>query len=246
MASTDKQMIPVLKSSLGSWHLRVERLPFTPERLAYKYDRLAPDWATVTERFGYDAAYRRLFKAFLKGPGRDIGRAPARVLDVGIGAGAFSLALLDSMSSAVELTGVDLSAAMLQEALARLAERKVQADLYQSDIRSLPFESAHFDVVISAHVLEHLTEPVAALKEIRRVLRPGGWLVICLTRQSWLGTYIHARWRTHRVSIAQIERWLEASDLEAEKHQLQPGGIFDRTSLVALGRCLPSNCEKRR
>jgi ubiquinone/menaquinone biosynthesis C-methylase UbiE len=160
---------------------------------------------------------------------------PLRVLDCGTGTGGFAIALARAWPRSVELTAVDISPAMIGAAQARFRREGLAAHVVQAGVYALPFAAGCFDVVIAAHVLEHLPEPVAALAEMRRVLRPGGWTVACLTRQSWLGAYIQARWRTHRLTRTRAMRWLRAAGFQTEPFDHTPGGLFDLTSLTAIG-----------
>ena len=99
----------------------------------------------------------------------------SRVLEVGVGTG-LSLAAypLD-----VDVVGVDLSPEMLQR-----AERKVEQagwdhiSLEQGDAQNLRFEDEHFDYVTSFHVVSVVPDPAAMVREMVRVCRPGGHLVI--------------------------------------------------------------------
>ena len=236
MSSTETTHIPVMSRNVGSWQFKIERQTLTTESLAAEYDRAAPGWTQITDKYGYATSYRKLFKQFFETLANDRNVQPLRVLDIGVGAGAFSLALADTCPVEIQLTAVDISSAMLLETATRLAERGVDATLRQADARSLPFDSASFDLVIGAHVFEHMPNPVIALAEIERVLRPGGWLLSCMTRRSWLGTYIQTKWRTHRVSRDRTVDWLTAAGLDAVPHTLQPNGICRLTSLVAIGR----------
>src|SRR5439155_9671254 len=65
-----------------------------------------------------------------------------------------------------------------QRLQASLEPRGAVAGLYQGDVSAMPFAGASFDKVILSEVLEHLDDDAAALREVRRVLRPGGVLAI--------------------------------------------------------------------
>jgi ubiquinone/menaquinone biosynthesis C-methylase UbiE len=91
----------------------------------------------------------------------------ARVLEVGTGTGRISAPLL---KRGVDLIGCDLSDKMLR----RLQQKLPSARIAQADASLLPFPSAHFDFVMTVHVL-HLIPPWReALREFRRVLKPEG------------------------------------------------------------------------
>lgn len=111
---------------------------------------------------------RRLFAALLRRRGI---AATARVLDIGTSSGT-NLRLMRELGFA-RAVGVDASI----EA-ARLCRAKGFAPVSLADACALPFADASFDLVLLTDVIEHIGEDVAALREARRVLRPGGDLLI--------------------------------------------------------------------
>lgn len=100
-----------------------------------------------------------------------------RVLEVGCGRGVALPGLAEHLAPA-ELVGVDIDGALVERARERVARRRVRAALHVGDLRSLPFPSGHFDLVIdfgtSYHVSGGHTGRLTALNEISRVLRVGG------------------------------------------------------------------------
>lgn len=94
---------------------------------------------------------------------------PGSWLDVGCGTGAL-LATAAATASPTRLAGVDPS----HDFLAVAATRLPAADLRVADAQSLPFDDGEFDVVASGLVLNFVPDPAAAVREMRRVARPGG------------------------------------------------------------------------
>lgn len=110
-----------------------------------------------------------------------------RVLDLGCGEGRHVIAAY--ALGEVHAVGVDLSRTDLTTAQARFAEIEEagnelkQLDLTEASALALPFADASFDKVICSEVLEHIPDYRAALKEIRRVLKPAGLLCVSVPRR---------------------------------------------------------------
>jgi ubiquinone/menaquinone biosynthesis C-methylase UbiE len=101
----------------------------------------------------------------------------SRILDVGCATGRLLLRL--ATTGAGHLCGTDLAPRILEAAREKLAQAGVRADLRPSDAEDhLPWPDRSFDVVTLTGVLHHFFRPLEALQEIRRVLRPGGRLIL--------------------------------------------------------------------
>ena len=96
--------------------------------------------------------------------------AGGTVLDLGCGVG-FDVARLEA--AGLTALGVDPSAVMIDHARARTASRLAQADGAR-----LPFRTGSLDGCRIERVLQHVDEPAAVVAEVRRVLRPGGFLAV--------------------------------------------------------------------
>jgi len=118
-----------------------------------------------------------------------------QVLEIGLGEGADSERLI---RRGARWSGVDLTAESVARVQTRLTLRELPyEELRQGSVLDLPFADGSFDVVFSHGVLHHVPEIKQAQREIRRVLRPGGQLVIM----------VYARWSlNYLVSIALIRR----------------------------------------
>lgn len=100
------------------------------------------------------------------------------VLDVGCGTGVMTRELTKHVGDTGSATGFDLSESML--AVAR--ERCPDATFKQGNVIELPFADQSFDVVVSSFMLMFVPDPEKALREMRRVLKPGGRLVVSVWR----------------------------------------------------------------
>jgi SAM-dependent methyltransferase len=99
------------------------------------------------------------------------------VLEIGCGTGLFWAFVPRSVTHDLNITLIDLSPTMVETASARTALHGHTVRAFAADVHGLPFDDDSFDLVMANHMLYHSPEPAVAIKEIARVLRPGGRLV---------------------------------------------------------------------
>jgi ubiquinone/menaquinone biosynthesis C-methylase UbiE len=103
------------------------------------------------------------------------GEGPVRVLDVGCGTGAMGL-LFSEMGH--QVTGIDLSERMMEQGRRKAAERGLSMTFLSGDAEDPPFPEDHFDLVVNRHLLWTLPHPERALRSWRRIVRPGGRVLV--------------------------------------------------------------------
>lgn len=100
----------------------------------------------------------------------------ARYVDLGIGDGMLTLMLAEVAES---VTAVDVSPEMLRQLESRARGKGItNVDTVEADIVDLPLESDSYDVAVLSQALHHAHDPAQALREARRILRPGGQLLV--------------------------------------------------------------------
>ena len=110
-------------------------------------------------------------------------RSRERVLEVGCGGGAYAYEAAQCVGSTGRVCAVDLSADQIASAKARCAEL-AWVECQVADVVTLPYGDAEFDALYGVQVLEYVARLDEALREIQRVLRPGGRVVILATNWS--------------------------------------------------------------
>ena len=118
--------------------------------------------------FGQDPRWRRFLVSRVTA-GRD-----DTVLDVATGTAAVAIELVRQKDCTV--VGLDQSAEMLAEARRRIALAGLTSriSLVEEDARTLPFTDGHFDALTFTYLLRYVDDPAATLKELARVVKPGG------------------------------------------------------------------------
>lgn len=187
------------------------------------FDEVADRWNALRQQFFSDAVR----EVALARAGVEAGRLAA---DLGAGTGFVTEALL---AAGLRVIAVDQSPAMLDEMRRTFGDR---VEYLRADAEHLPMPDAHVDYVFANMYLHHVAWPPAAIREMARILRPGGRLVITDldTHQfEFLRTEQHDCWLGfERPDVAS---WLRAAGLEA-------------VSVESVGErcCATSNCGSER
>ncbi len=128
----------------------------------------------VEDRHWWYSGRRRVLEVAL----RNLALAPGtRVLDAGCGSGR-NMVELRRLGT---VTGIELSAPSVQAARARGVGEVIEGSALE-----MPFAQDSFDLAVSLDVIEHLEDDVAALRELRRVVAPGGRLLVTVPAYQWL------------------------------------------------------------
>ena len=141
------------------------------------------EWGTAPDFVGPRHALRErlLLDVFLSAdPG-------PRVLNAGAGQGTFSRRL--------EERGFDVTSVDESEAAVEVLRRRLTGDVRRGDVTALPFADGSFDAAVLGEVLEHVPDDEAALREVARVVRPGGRVAVSVPAGEELGP--SDRWAGH-------------------------------------------------
>ena len=132
-----------------------------------RYDRIAPVYdfmEDLVERSRY-SVWRELLWSKVEGN---------KILEVGVGTGKnFPYYLADA-----EITAVDFSEKMLSRATEKAKKQGLEIDLQQMDVQNLSFEDDIFDTVVATFVFCSVPDPIKGLREIGRVCKPGGKVLL--------------------------------------------------------------------
>jgi demethylmenaquinone methyltransferase/2-methoxy-6-polyprenyl-1,4-benzoquinol methylase len=143
-------------------------------RVARVFDKVAPCYDLMNDLMS--VGLHRLWKAFTVM--RSGVREGARVLDAAGGTGDLALAFARKAGKTGEVWLTDLNETMLARGRDRLCDAGFILPIVRCDAEKLPFHGNYFDCVSIAFGLRNMTRKDAALSEARRVLRPGGRLVV--------------------------------------------------------------------
>jgi ubiquinone/menaquinone biosynthesis C-methylase UbiE len=150
-------------------------------------------------------------------------RARETVLDIGCGTGWLAAGLTRALSG-LQVNGVDLSQGMLEQARAAGAW-----PLLRADAQRLPLATASVDLVVTRGVLHHLPDVPAALAEWRRVLRPGGAVILTSEPTPTVEAHVEPMvrvllWVLHRPLSPEEDFW-EVASMAANLHVFTPAQL---------------------
>ncbi|CAN5378336.1 methyltransferase domain-containing protein [soil metagenome] len=152
-----------------------------------QYSALARSYDRAWERYVHDSTTLALAE-FPISPG-------LRILDIGCGTGVLLRRALDADSTRTAL-GVDITLNMLRQAAQRLPNT---VPLVCASSENLPLRSASVDIVVSTNALHYMSDPFGMLKEARRLLVPGGTVIV--------GDWCRDYWTM--CALDRVLRWVE-------------------------------------
>ena len=153
-----------------------------------------------------------------------------RILEIGCGRGAFSIWMASQRPAPAGIVAADFSERAVElgaEAAVKVGVSGIQWEV--QDIQRIRHPDNSFDLVVSCETIEHVPDSAAALRELARVLKPGGQLM--LTHPNYLSTfgfyriYFYLRGRTfteegqpinHPLRITQVLKWVREAGLQIE------------------------------
>jgi SAM-dependent methyltransferase len=164
--------VPIADSIVAADVAALERVRQARWQAAATYvNAYADDWATIRSLYVAETDVEQDMLDLIAGEG-----PIERLLDIGTGTGRMLELMAPHSERAI---GLDVSHDMLAVARAHLAEARVaSASVRHGDLHRPPFEAASFDVAVMHHVLHLLADPGAAIADARRLLKPGGRLLI--------------------------------------------------------------------
>lgn len=162
-----------------------------------------------------------------------------RVLEIGVGTGRWTTLLL---KQGARVVGLDISPSMVRIAAEKIRDSQMggNAALLLADAAKLPFKASSFDGLLCLNVFSHLRDHQQCLREVARVLRPGGFLVVnypnVLSYYLPYGVLVNLLKKSLRVGV--FTRWYTLPGLKKDyqKAGLLIEAILGRTQLPSLGK----------
>ena len=145
----------------------MQKVGSSPDLIRRRYNRIALLYDFLEgpmEHLRFDA-WRKRLQAVIKGE---------RSLEVGVGTGKN----LAYYPADVQMTAIDFSPSMLARARRKAKKLNLQIDLQEMDVQHLEFPDHVFDTVFATFVFCSVPDPVAGLRELKRVCKPGGKMVL--------------------------------------------------------------------
>jgi ubiquinone/menaquinone biosynthesis C-methylase UbiE len=139
-------------------------------RTQFYFDHLSTQWPA---KYSAQGSMRPRIERFVNALARRVS-SPAEVLDFGCGTGDISVAC---SAAGYRVCGVDQSSGMVERARLREPGRMEFETIASDEPLRIPYGESRFDAVIASSVLEYVSDPARCFDELRRVSRPGAWLL---------------------------------------------------------------------
>jgi ubiquinone/menaquinone biosynthesis C-methylase UbiE len=180
-------------------------------RYAWLYDAIDIVTFNTTQK------YRLAIRSYLPEPGQ-------RILEIGVGPGKLHRIL----AREYHLAGMDLAWGMVRLTQKRLTRKDLSSHLCQGNACSLPWADASFDAVVMAFVLSAIPDAALAFREIFRILRPDGRIIILDAGEAENGNqFAHqlaVLWDMLGDYIRDEREYMRAEGMEITREEMGPGG----------------------
>jgi 2-polyprenyl-3-methyl-5-hydroxy-6-metoxy-1,4-benzoquinol methylase len=201
------------------------------DALRSRYGKVAAKWHKIVLRLGYLDAYGGFVAAVCQWRQGSDQPSTVSVLDIGSGTGGFALALARQLKGQREIHLLDVSPAMLAEAQSNLAVEGIAARTIQGDLSAVSGMAGTYDVICAAHVIEHFAELDRGLRDMASLLKPGGQLLLVVSKPHWCNRLVWLRWRHKVYAESEILSALQRAGFSGVVAYRFPQGPPSRTSL---------------
>jgi ubiquinone/menaquinone biosynthesis C-methylase UbiE len=175
------------------------------------------------------AEYRSLAKRIADGL-----RPGDRVLEVAPGPGYLAIEL--ARFGSYRLAGLDISRTFIRLARENAARGGVRVDFQEGDVAAMPFAADTFDFIVCRAAFKNFGDPVGALREMHRVLRPGARALVIDMRNDASGKAIKDE--VAKMQLGRIDRFLTRTTLSALRKRAYSRPVLERmVQATPFGRC---------
>ena len=140
---------------------------------SWSYDLIAQEFDSIMNHYDLERRLQVVFGQLLA----DVNLKGSRLLDAGCGTGFFSV---QAERLGANVISLDVGKNLLKE-----TRRKGVHAVVAADAARMPIPDGYFDVVVSSECIEHTPSPRDTMRELVRVLRPGGWLAVTCPNSVW-------------------------------------------------------------
>ncbi|PIY80169.1 MAG: hypothetical protein COY80_04335 [Candidatus Pacebacteria bacterium CG_4_10_14_0_8_um_filter_42_14] len=165
----------------------------------YFYESIASEFDSIVKMYDTNKRLEVVYKQLLP---EDI--SGKKLLDAGCGTGWFSGGAAERGAS---VTSMDLGEGLLNE-----VKKKCKSKTVVGSIEKMPFPDASFDIVVTSEVIEHIPHQILAFKELSRVLKPGGTLILTTPNKFWYWSVVIAN-KLNLRPYQGLENWLSWDEL---------------------------------